>query len=301
MTSESLLAVPNFSEGRDLSIVGEIAAAAELSGVRLLDIHTDADHNRSVITIAGEARALVDAVLRAAAVAVSRIDVMSAAAPAGQHPHVGSLDVAPIVHLDASTRGLACATALVLADRLAEELELPVLLYGELTAAHGEQPRTRAQLRRGGPCALAERIGGEGDELEPDFGPRRAHPTAGATLVAARPPLVAFNLVLASSEGMQRARAVAAHIREGGEGALPGLRAIAVQLADGSAQISMNVERPLELPLAEVVAAVRQLARVASAEIVGLAPSAALGGFPEDLPLAGFEPGRHLLENALGC
>ncbi|HYB22964.1 MAG TPA: hypothetical protein VED41_04145, partial [Solirubrobacteraceae bacterium] len=157
--------------------------------------------------------------------------------------------------------------------------------------------RTRAQLRRGGVRALAARMA----ERAPDFGPPAMHPSAGATLVAARPPLVAFNLQLAPPATIADARAIAADIREGGPAGLPGLRAIGVALGHGAAQVSMNVERPLELPLARVVEVVRARAKLASAELVGLAPAAALVGFPTDVPIPGFDPARHVIENALRC
>src|SRR5581483_5693624 len=199
----------------------------------------------------------------------------------GAHPHVGALDVVPLVYFDERTRGGACAEALVVADRLAAEFGLPVFLYGELA---GETPgRTRAELRRGGVAGLASRIAG--GEARPDFGPAALHPRAGATLVAAREPLVAFNLQLRAPATFEDARLVAALVREGGARGLPGVRAIAVGLGGGVAQVSMNVERPLELPLAEVVRAVDELSPVASAELVGLAPRAALEGFPPDLPM----------------
>ncbi|MHB8235833.1 MAG: hypothetical protein ACYDHT_14375, partial [Solirubrobacteraceae bacterium] len=121
-----------------------------------------------------------------------------------------------------------------------------------------------------------------------------------ATLVAAREPLVAFNLQLRSPATVDDARRVAALIREGGEQGMPGLRAIAVQLAGGVAQVSMNVERPLHLSLAEIVARVASLAPLQSAELVGLAPRAALDGFPSDLPMPGFDASRHVIEQALG-
>jgi glutamate formiminotransferase len=121
------------------------------------------------------------------------------------------------------------------------------------------------------------------------------------TLVAARPPLVAFNLQLAPPATLADARAIAARIREGGAHGLTGVRAIGVQLVGDVAQVSMNVERPFEVPLARVVKAVREHAPVATAELVGLAPAAALTGFPADLPMPGFDPERHIIENALGC
>jgi glutamate formiminotransferase/glutamate formiminotransferase/formiminotetrahydrofolate cyclodeaminase len=126
------------------------------------------------------------------------------------------------------------------------------------------------------------------------------HPTAGATLVAARPPLVAFNVQLAPALTVEDARALAALIREGGSAGLPGVRAMGVALGDGSAQVSMNVERPSELPLARVIEAIRAHAELAGAELVGLAPAAAFADFPPDLPIPGFDPARHLIENALG-
>jgi glutamate formiminotransferase/glutamate formiminotransferase/formiminotetrahydrofolate cyclodeaminase len=138
------------------------------------------------------------------------------------------------------------------------------------------------------------------DALVPDFGPHAPHASAGATLVAAREPLVAFNLQLRPPATVADARRIASLVREGGEHGLPGLRAIGVQLGGGVAQVSMNVERPLELSLAEVVSAVARHAPVASAELVGLAPRAALEGFPTELPMPGFDPARHVIENVLG-
>ncbi len=306
MQASPLLAVPNVSEGRDPDLLASLARAFGAGdGARLLDLHADADHDRSVFTLAGAPAALVDALVRGAAVAVERLDVVGEPLPAqptrGQHPRVGALDVAPIVYLRDADRGLACATALVLGDRLGEQLGLPVFLYGELTASHGAPPRTRAGLRRGGVAGLAARLGDPADPLRPDFGPARLHRTAGASLVAARAPLVAFNLQLAAPASFQRAQAIAAEIREGGEAGMPGLRAIAILLKGATPQVSMNVERPYELPLAEIVAAVRSRAPVSCAEIVGLVPRTALEGFPQDIAIAGFDPARHILENALGC
>jgi glutamate formiminotransferase/glutamate formiminotransferase/formiminotetrahydrofolate cyclodeaminase len=139
-------------------------------------------------------------------------------------------------------------------------------------------------------------------QAEPDFGPRRMHPTAGAALVAARPPLVAFNLELAPPATGKTARRIAAAIREGGTEGLEGVRAIGLELPsrEGLAEVSVNVEDPAATPLARVVAAVRRHASVQAGELVGLAPRAALEGFPEDVPLPGFDPQRHLTENALG-
>ena len=324
MTPLTLLAVPNVSEGRDRPTIeaigralagdggpseapsgggsgGALAGARRegtgAHGVRLLDEHSDEDHHRSVFTLSGRPGDLADALLRGARVAVERIDVMSDPDGRGEHPYVGALDVAPVVYLDTHARGAACAEALVVADRIGGELGVPVFLYGELTGTGDGVGRSRAELRRGGVTGLAERIAAG---QAPDFGPPRMHPTAGATLVAAREPLVAFNLELSAPATVEDARRIAALVREGGAEGLSGVRAIGVALAGGVAQVSMNIERPLETPLAMAIEAVTGHARVKSAELVGLAPAVALEGFPEDVPLPGFDPTRQVIENALG-
>lgn len=291
-----LLAVPNVSEGRDPAVIAAIGEAFVGAGARLLDVHGDGDHHRSVYTLAGRPGELAQALLAGVARAVQLVDIGDGR---GQHPHVGAVDVAPIVHLGRADRGAACAEALLLADLLGQRLRLPVLLYGDLAGG-----RTRAELRRGGAAELARRMAA--GELRPDFGPRRLHAGAGATLVTARPPLVAFNLELAPPAGVAQARAIAARVREGGSDGLPGLRAIGVELTGRTpvGQVSMNVEDPLGLPLRDVAAAVAALAaaegaRIAAAELVGLAPRAALADFPADVPLRGFDPAAQVLEDAL--
>ncbi len=302
MTSPILLAVPNVSEGRDVATIARIGAAFVPGlDVRLLDVHSDADHHRSVFTLAGPPQAIADALLNGAAEAVRSIDVVSrfSADPTerGAHPHVGAIDVVPLVYFDERARGAACAEALVVGDRIAEQLDLPVFIYGELA---GETPgRTRAELRRGGVAGLAQRLAA--GEIRPDFGPSQLHPSAGAVLVAAREPLVAFNLQLRAPATIDDARLVASLVREGGARGLPGVRAIGIALGGGVVQVSMNIERPLELPLVDVVAAVDALAPVAGGELVGLAPRAAFEGLSPDLPLPGFDPARHLIENALAA
>lgn len=275
----TLLAVPNVSEGRDSDVISAVRDGFESQPeVRLLDVHSDPDHNRSVFTLAGRPATLSRALLHGAREAVQRIDIRR---HEGVHPRTGALDVAPIVHLREADVGPACAEALVLGDLLGEELDLPVFLYGRLAGG-----RTRADLRRGGPDTLSERIAT--GELRPDFGPSRLHPTAGAVLVGARPPLVAFNVELAPSATLADARAIAAAIREGGAVGLPGLRAIGVWLSRrGVAQVSMNVEDPAAAALARIVDAIARQAPPARAEIVGLVPRSALERFPQDLPLSG--------------
>jgi glutamate formiminotransferase/glutamate formiminotransferase/formiminotetrahydrofolate cyclodeaminase len=286
----TLLAVPNVSEGRDRAALEAIGEAFATGGARVLDVHTDPDHHRAVFTLAGPPGKLAPAVLAGAREALARIDV---SAHDGVHPRVGALDVAPIVHLDGETRGAACAEALVLGDLLGRELDLPVLLYGALAGG-----RTRAELRRGGADALGDRL--RGGELHPDFGPGERHPTGGVALVACRPPLVAFNLELAPPASVDDARRIAARIREGGPDGLAGVRALGLELAArGVAQVSTNVEDPLATPLAVVVEAVRAHAPVAAAELVGLAPAIAFEGFPDDVPVPGYDPARHHIESAL--
>jgi glutamate formiminotransferase len=317
MPDKPLLAIPNVSEGRRQATIEAIGQAFTAAGTaRLLDVHSDVDHHRSVFTLAGVQGSLSGALLAGARVAVERIDVGEDrdAEETGVHPHVGALDVMPLVYLDTGQRGAACAEALVVASVLGEDLGVPVFLYGELA-----QGRTRAELRRGGVAGLARRL--STGELRSDFGPPGMHPTAGATLVAAREPLVAFNLELASPASVQDAQRIAGLLREGGAEGLPGLRAIGVSLSQSGtetkspmppvraggmppgevvAQLSMNVERPLELPLRAIVDAVRRHADIVCAELVGLAPRAAFEDFPDDVPLPAFDPEAHLIENALG-
>lgn len=270
-----LLSVPNISEGHNREVIEAVATAFDAT---LFDVHTDPDHNRSVITLAGQPGELAPALLAGAREAARRIDLTH---HQGGHPRIGAVDVAPIVYLNDDARGAAAAEALVVGDLLGEELALPVFLYGALGGG-----RTRAEIRRGGPGKLAERMAD--GELRPDFGPARLHPTAGAVLVAARPPLVAFNLELAPPATIRDAKAIAASIREGGPEGLSGVRAIGVWLEGrGVAQVSTNVEDHLATPLAQVVAAVQRHAPVIEAELVGLAPRAAFAGFPRDVSVRG--------------
>ncbi|HET9104899.1 MAG TPA: hypothetical protein VFN55_16220 [Solirubrobacteraceae bacterium] len=270
----TLLAYPNVSEGRDAPAIAAIGAAF---GPGLLDVHTDPDHHRSAYTLAGSPAGLPAAIRAGAQAAIARLTLDD---HDGVHPRVGVLDVAPIVHVTPAQRGAAAASALVLADLLGE-LGLPVFLYGSL--ADG---RTRAQLRLGGPAGLAARIAS--GEQRPDFGPGELHPTAGAVLVAARPPLIAFNVELAPGVPLDRARAVAAAIRESGAEGLPGVRAIGLWLAARDrAQVSTNIEDPDRVSPADVVAAVARHAEVQEAELVGLAPAAAFADFPATVPLRG--------------
>jgi glutamate formiminotransferase len=241
-----------------------------------------------VFTLAAEPGEIAAALVDGARVALERFDL---SAHDGSHPNVGVVDVVPVVFLDEARRGAALAEALVTAECLASQLELPIFLYGAISGG-----RTRAELRRGGIAELTRRI--ESGELKPDFGPSEVDPTKGVTLVAARPPLIAFNLELAAPATLGDAKAIAALIREGGSSGLPGLKAIGLELParGGVAQVSMNIEDVTALSLADVVAAVNAHAPVAEAELVGLAPRAAFEGWPEQLACRN----RATLEDALG-
>jgi glutamate formiminotransferase / 5-formyltetrahydrofolate cyclo-ligase len=214
-----------------------------------------------VFTLRGEPGELAARVVDGAREAIARIDL---GAHAGAHPRVGAVDVAPIVYLDRAQRGAAIAEALILADRLGE-LGVPVYLYGDLAGG-----RTRAELRRGGI-----------EDIAPDAGPRRLHPTAGATLVAARPPLAAFNVEIDAT--LATAKAIAAEVRS-----LPGVRALGLELpTQGIVQVSTNVEELERTTPGDVVAAVRRHATVTGAELVAPAPRSAFESFPDDVPLRG--------------
>ncbi|MBW3653231.1 MAG: glutamate formiminotransferase [Actinobacteria bacterium] len=281
-----LLAIPNVSEGRDEQAIAAIGDAFCATGARLLDVHSDPDHHRTVFTLAGDTEQLVSALVAGAHACREHIDLGQ---ERGSHPHVGALDVAPLVFLDDARRGAACAAALVAGEELGRA-GLPVFLYGVL--ADG---RTRHEIRRGGLSALAERVAA--GEIAPDFGPAEIDPGAGAVLVAARAPLVAFNVELAPPATVEDARMIAALIREGGSEGLPGVRAIGLDLPAraGVAQVSANVEDHRAVALADVVAAVARHAPVAACELVGLAPEAAFTRFPGDVAVRN----RRTVEDAL--
>jgi glutamate formiminotransferase / 5-formyltetrahydrofolate cyclo-ligase len=290
-----LLAVPNLSEGRDRDRLATLETAFS-RGVSLLDCHTDADHDRTVFTLAGRPGPLLEALVGGAEEALETIDMESYR---GVHPAVGALDVCPLVWLDPADRDIARTEAVAAAAQIGG-LGIPVFLYGELARDPGRAER--AYFRNGGLPELWLRM--QAGELRPDFGPELPHRRAGATLVTARPPLAAFNLELDSAD-IEVARSVAAGLRESG-GGLAGVRAIGLALSSGRAQVSTNIHDPLAVPLGTVVERVRELAaalgaRPLEAELVGLAPAAALAGYPADVPIRGFDPDRHLIERRLAA
>src|SRR4051812_9606473 len=289
-----LEAVPNFSEGRDTAVIKEIGRALA-ERAELLDVHTDVDHNRTVYTLVGDDHEVVEALLAGIAVARERIDLRS---HAGGHPRIGAADVVPIVPIRPDDMQRACAAALKLAQRVGEEVGLPVFLYAEVGGGCGP-----AFFRTGGPEALQQRI--DAGELAPDFGPRRLDPAAGGVIVGARRPLIAFNVNLVGAN-VEAAREIARVVRERG-GGFPGVRALGLELPTaGQAQVSMNVEDWEASALHEIVNAIEREAQtrgvqVTGAELVGLmpagAPAAAAGAM---LRIDGFDASRLLELRLLG-
>jgi glutamate formiminotransferase/glutamate formiminotransferase/formiminotetrahydrofolate cyclodeaminase len=281
-----LESVPNFSEGRDRTTIDAIGGALA-ARTRLLDVHSDQDHNRSVFTVVGDPDGLVEALVAGVEVARGRIDLRR---HEGAHPRVGAADVVPIVPLHPGELGYAKDTARRLAER-AGALGLPVFLYGELAPGRGP-----AFFRRGGVEGLAERMAT--GELAPDFGPGQLDPSTGAVLVGARRPLIAFNVNVRGS--LEDARAIAGVVRESG-GGFPGVRALGLELPSaGRVQVSMNVEDVEAAALHEIVARIeREAAKrrmaVVGSELVGLMPaSAAAAAAGAVLRLEGFDSSRVL-------
>jgi glutamate formiminotransferase / 5-formyltetrahydrofolate cyclo-ligase len=282
-----LESVPNFSEGRDRATIDALAAALG-SRARLLDVHSDADHNRSVFTLVGPAEELVEALLAGIACALERIDLRR---HEGAHPRIGAADVVPIVPLAPADVGRAGAAALHLAQRAGKELELPVFLYGELGRGRGP-----SFFRRGGTVELQRKL--DAGDVAPDFGPARLSQTAGGVLVGVRRPLIAFNVNLRGS--LEAAREVAAVVREAG-GGFPGVRALGLELPRaGLVQVSMNVEDWEAAALHEIVGriereAARRGAEIVGSELVGLMPAgAAAAAAGAALRIDGFDASRVL-------
>jgi glutamate formiminotransferase len=297
--------VPNVSEGRRAEVVDELVAAFAGADpeVLLLDRSSDPDHHRSVVTLAGPGPALVEAAVAGALACARLIDLTG---HRGVHPRMGALDVLPFVPLGGASvlRGgsdpdLDCAALAVRAGRrIAEEAGIPVYLYG--AAATSAERAALPAVRGRGFEALRQAAGGG---PAPDFGGPVPHPTAGATAVGARGPLVAYNVDLAGA-GVELAGRIAAAVRER-DGGLPAVRAMGVALpARGLAQVSMNLLDYRVTPPAAAYAAVAAMAeaagaRVVRSEIVGLVPAAALAGVdPAELQLDGFSPDL-LLEERL--
>jgi glutamate formiminotransferase len=289
-----LEAVPNFSEGRDEATIKALGEALA-SHAEVLDVHSDPDHNRSVFTLVGQEEPLERALVTAVDTARQRIDLR---AHQGAHPRVGAADVVPLVPLRPEDMGRARSVALRVAERIGGELGLPVFLYGEV--GEGKGP---AFFRSGGVGELGRRI--EAGELRPDCGPSRIDPAAGAVLVGARPPLIAFNVNLRATSP-EVAREIAAVVRETG-GGFPGVRALGLELrAAGLVQVSMNVEDHDAAALHEILARIETEAaargtEVVGSELVGLMPAAAAAAAAGAmLRIDGFDASRVLELRLLG-
>jgi glutamate formiminotransferase len=284
-----LESVPNLSEGRDEATLAALREAMSRPA-RLLDVHADADHHRSVYTLVGSDHELVDTLEAGIRRAVELIDL---GRHQGAHPRVGAADVVPFVFLRPEHEPDARAAAVELADRISSELELPVFFYGRLT----EDGREPAFYRRGGPEELQRRV--DEGELSPDRGPNRLHPTAGGVLVGVRRPLIAFNVNLRARDA-QVAREIAAIVRER-DGGFPGVRALGLDLPSaGLVQVSMNVTDWEASALHEIVERIvaeahARGAGVVGCELVGLMPAgAAVDAAGAVLRIDGFDSTRVL-------
>lgn len=297
MNGQVVECVPNFSEGKDARRVEAIVAAMRVDGVRLLDWSMDADHNRSVVTLAGEPAAMVEAAIRGVGKAVELIDLTK---QEGVHPRIGAADVIPFVPIS----GIKLEHCALLARQAGLEIwrrfGVPVFFY-EAAAARPDRANLE-DVRRGQFEGLKEAVRKEAAR-RPDLGGPGLHPTAGACAVGARKFLVAYNIYFDSSE-VAMARSIAREIRAA-SGGLKGLKAMGV-LAHGRAQLSMNITDFEATPLSVVYQAVTRLAQrhkatVAEGEIIGLIPEAACERESEWMrQLAGFNPQTKILEHRLG-
>ena len=289
--------VPNVSEGRRVEVVEALVRAIQrVPGVRLLDRSSDRDHNRSVLTLAGEAAPLRDAVLALFDAAIPAIDLR---AHTGAHPRLGAVDVVPFVPLEGVTMGECVALARETAAEVSTRFQVPVYLYEE---ASTDPERTSLEdIRRGEFEGLAARMAAPA--WTPDYGPSTPHPSAGASVIGARMPLIAYNINLASNQ-LDVAKKVAAAIRQS-SGGFRYVKAMGVRLEErGIVQVSMNLTNHEKTPMFRVFEAVkREAARygvnILESEIVGLVPEAALVGTAEHLlQLTGFKP-TQVLEKRL--
>jgi glutamate formiminotransferase len=284
-----LESVPNFSEGRDAAVLADLEQSLSRPA-RLLDVHTDWDHHRSVFTLVGTGEELVETLYAGIGRAVEQIDLRR---HEGAHPRIGAADVVPFVPLRPEDEAAARDAALALAGRVGGELGLPVFLYGRLS----EDGREPAFFRRGGPGELQRRM--VSGELAPDHGPATLHPTAGGVLIGVRRPLIAFNVNLRGAD-LDTARDIARLVRER-DGGFPGLRALGLELPKaGLVQVSMNVTDWEAAALHEIVSTIASEAEargaeIAGSELVGLMPAgAAVEAAGEVLRLEGFDSRRVL-------
>ena len=281
--------VPNYSEGRRHDVIDALAdAVGGTAGVHLLDRTSDASHNRSVLTLAGESNAVTRALESTIEIAVRDIDM---AAHTGEHPRIGAVDVVPFVPLGETSMDDVVTLARAFGKRVADAFEIPVYLYAR-AATRPDRVRL-ADVRRGGYEGLRDEIATAG--REPDFGPARTHPRAGAMAVGARPFLIAWNINLESAD-VELAKRIARRVRESG-GGLPAVQANGFMIEElGCSQVSMNLLDFRTTPLWRVWDEVAAVAaedgvRLRESELIGLAPLAAFidvaehAGAPADAPI----------------
>src|SRR3989454_3102684 len=275
MSAPLVECVPNFSEGRDRDTLDALRAAiTSVPGVTLLDVQADPSHNRSVFTLVARPDAAVEAAFRGMRIATQRIDLRK---HRGEHPRMGATDVVPFVPVRDVTMDDCVALARRLADRAAAELQIPIYLYAK--AATRAEREWLPDIRKGEFEGLRDRIGKD-PAANPDFGPKRIHPTAGATAIGARPFLVAFNIYL-DTDDVTIAKEIARGIRTS-SGGLPAVQASGFEVAR-KAQVSMNLLDIDVTSPATVFAAVESAARqrgvaILKSEVVGLIPERAVLG-----------------------
>lgn len=287
--------VPNFSEGRDPKVIEAIAAAVRAEGVRVLDVESDKDHHRCVLTFVGEPEACVRAALAGARVAVERIDLNH---HKGEHPRIGAVDVVPFIPIHGVTMEECVALARQFGERLWRELKVPVYYYE--AAATREDRRNLEAIRKGQYEVLKDEVRTK-PERRPDVGEAALHPTAGATVTGARGPLIAYNINLGTTN-----KAVADRIAKGvrfSGGGFRYVKAMGVELKDkGCVQVSMNLTDFRGTPIHRVYEAVKAEAErygvpVIGSEIVGLVPlDALLQAADHYLRLDGFDAAKQVLE-----
>lgn len=285
--------VPNFSEGRRPEVIAALVEAIQAPGVLLLDHSSDADHNRTVITVAGEPNAVLEGVFRAVAVAAQKINLFE---HRGEHPRIGATDVAPLVPIEGITLEECVGLAHRLGRRIGEELQLPVYLYA--AAATRPERKRLPDIRRGEFEGLLETI--HLPERTPDYGPAQVGP-AGAVVVGARPFLVAYNIYLQTPD-VEIARNIAKAIRES-SGGFPAVQAKGF-LVEGQAQVSMNLLDAEVTPLHVVFTEVQRLAEaqgvaIDRSELIGLAPERVIRAAAAHFLKLGGADNVHTVEGAM--
>jgi glutamate formiminotransferase / 5-formyltetrahydrofolate cyclo-ligase len=289
--------VPNISEGRRPGVIADIAAALErVPGLRVLDVQSDAAHNRSVLTLAGDAAAMTAGIPVLFEKALAAIDLRS---HQGEHPRLGAVDVVPFIPIDGVTMDECVALAKSIAADVAGRFSLPIYLYED--ASKSPARKNLEDIRRGEFEGLAAKIAKP--EWAPDYGPAVAHATAGASVIGARMPLIAYNINL-NTNRLDVAKKIASAIRMS-SGGLRYVKAMGIPLADrGIVQVSMNLTNYEKTPIFRVFDLVKREAErygvsVLESEIVGLVPAAALLQSVEYyLQLEGFSAAQ-VLENKL--